>query len=207
MPYVIDLIEKTEFDTIYHQHLCYFSVTALDKLFRKRGLYLNDLRHLAIHGGSLRIYVEKNENVKASVTQYLQSEKEKGADLLDYYCDFANQVREIKAGLLNILTDLKSKDAHIAAYGAAAKACTLMNFCHIDNQFIDYIVDLNKYKQGRFFSGNHLSIRSPEALIEDFPEYTLLLVWNFSDEILKQQAEYREKGGKFILPIPEPKII
>ncbi|AZO01432.1 class I SAM-dependent methyltransferase [Mesorhizobium sp. M9A.F.Ca.ET.002.03.1.2] len=206
-PYVEPMIDHCEFDTIYHEHLCYFSVTALDKLFRRHGLYLNEIKHLSIHGGSIRLYVERQERVGESVTSQIAHERARGIDSIDYYLDFSVTVDKLKVELSALLHRLKATGASIAAYGAAAKGATLINTVGIGRDLIDFVVDRNTHKQGKYMPGQKIPIRSTEALLEAQPDYVLVLAWNFLDEIMAQQTEYRARGGKFIVPVPTPRIV
>ena len=206
-PYLLDLIDHCEFDTIYHEHLCYYSVTALTALFSRHGLSLNRVERYPIHGGSLRLYVEKREAVEESVKERLAEERERKVDSLEFYDGFAARVEGIKTQLSTILADIKGQGKSIAGYGAAAKGAVMLNYVRIGKDQLDFVADRNVHKQGRFMPGVHIPIVDPEVILERMPDYILLLTWNFKDEILRQQKEYRDRGGKFIIPIPSPEVV
>ena len=206
-PYVRDLIDHCEFDTIYHEHLCYFSVTAVDHLLRRHGLFLNDCWRLPIHGGSLRLFIEKKDAPLASVTGLLAEEKELGLDRIDYYREFRHRVETLKTDLLEMLGGLKANGKRIAAYGAAAKGSTMINYVGIGNDVLDFVADKNVHKQGRFMPGQKIPIVAAEKIKDEQPDYVLLLPWNLETEILAQEQAFRDAGGKFIIPVPTPHIV
>ena len=206
-PYLADLVDHCEFDTIYHQHLCYFSVTSLDSLFRQHGMVLVDVERTAIHGGSLRLFVEHAGTPSSRLLDVLAQEHRTGLDRYDYFRNFADRIEEVRDDLVALLADLKRNGKRIAGYGAAAKATTLLAFCGIGTDTLDYVVDLSTYKEGRFMPGNHLPIFATGHLLEDCPDYVLILAWNFAPEIIRQQEKYERAGGHFIVPVPHPSIL
>jgi SAM-dependent methyltransferase len=207
VPYIRDLIEKVEFDTIYHQHLCYFSLTAIVNLLNPAGLYVNEVTRLSSHGGSLRIYAGTVDAQSAAVTALLIEEREAGLNRLSYFANFAGRVQSVRDSLIAKLNKVKKQGCSIAGYGAAGKACTLLNYCGIDGSILDFIVDRNRHKHGLHMPGVHIPIFDTDELLKEQPDYVLLLCWNLADEILKQEREYRGRGGKFIIPLPNVKVL
>lgn len=206
-PHVKELIDHGEFDTIYHEHLCYFSVTALARLFQRHGLSLNRVEPLRIHGGSLRLFVGKREQADRSVAEHLDAEHRAGVDRLDYYTGFAARVGRIRGALVALLARLQRDGARIAGYGAAAKGTILLNFAGLGRGMLEFVADRNVHKQGRYIPGVRLPIVSPDRILEAQPDYLLILPWNFKEEIMEQQAEFRRRGGRFIVPVPEPVVV
>ena len=206
--YVKDLIDHCEFDTIYHEHFSYFSCTAVDALARRHGLFLNAVEHFpALQGGTLRWHLGHQEDVQPSARSFLDAERTHGITGPNYYRQFGTRVERIRTELRELLEGLRKDGASIAGYGAAAKGSTLLNFTGVDGALIDYVVDRNVHKHGRFMPGVHLPIAPPEKLLEDQPDYVLLVAWNYRDEVMAQQAEYLRRGGRFIVPVPSPEIL
>lgn len=206
-PHVREMVRRLEFDTIYHEHLCYYSLSALKPLFERHGLRLVDARRVEIHGGSIQLRVAHSGGPSPELCELLAEEEREGVDRLEYFASFAKRVEELRATLLELLAKLRRGGRSIAAYGASAKGSTLLNYCGLGPDTIDFVVDRSTVKQGLFTPGTHLPILSPEVLLERRPDLALLLTWNFKDEILAQQEAYRQAGGRFILPIPWPEVV
>ncbi|MBX3013812.1 MAG: methyltransferase domain-containing protein [Caldilineaceae bacterium] len=206
-PHLSRLVEGNQFDTIYHEHFSYFSFFTVEKIFAAHGLTLFDVEELPTHGGSIRIYGRHTEDSSKPVGERVRAmhatEEAEGVTGLAYYSAFAEQVKETKRKLLNFLIEARADGKQVAGYGAPGKGNTLLNYCGVRTDFLDYTVDRNPYKQGKFLPGTHIPIFTPEKIQETKPEYVLILPWNFKEEIMTQMAYIRTWGGKFVVPIPE----
>ncbi len=208
-PHALDFMEKTEFDTVYHEHVFYLSLSALLPLFKRHGLEIHHVERLAIHGGSLRLFAGHlaAHPINTSVVSLLALEREAGLASTAHYDNLAGRVLQLKTSLNKLVGDLKAQGKSIAAYGASAKGSTLLNYFGLDHRTLDFVADRSTYKQGRYTPGTHIPIVLPAELPARQPDYTLLLTWNFAGEILEQQKDYRAAGGKFIIPIPEVAVV
>jgi hypothetical protein len=208
VPYLVDLLDRVEYDTVYHEHLSYFGLAPIVRLMSDAGLHVFDVKRVAVHGGSLRVYASRDRRPAGVEVERLQAlERGRQLDTLAPYEAFAERVRAQRTALVGLLRRLRGDGKRVAGYGAPAKGNTMLNYCGIDTTLLDYTVDKNPLKQGMFTPGTRLPVRSAETLLTDRPDYVLLLAWNFADEILRQQAAYREAGGRFIHPLPEPRIL
>lgn len=210
VPYLIDMFENLEYDTIYHEHLCYFSILALMQIYARSGLSIIHVDRITVHGGSLRIFAASNSEVRdhhPEIYHLSENERRQGFTDGNTYLKFGTKVHENKVEVLCLIKNLKGRGKTLAGYGAPAKGNTLLNFCRITKEDIPYIVDMSPYKVGRYTPGSHIPVCPVNMLCEDQPDYTLLLAWNFKDEIMRQQSVYSSRGGHFILPIPKPVII
>jgi SAM-dependent methyltransferase len=210
-PHLLRLMEEDQFDTIYHEHYSYFSFTTVRKVFAAHGLTLFDVEELQTHGGSLRIYARRDDDlakvIEDRVGDLLAREEAAGLGRIEAYSSFGEQVQRVKRGLLQFLIRTKEEGRSVAAYGAPAKGNTLLNYCGIRTDFLDYTVDRSPHKQGRFLPGTRIPIHAPDRLRETRPDYVLILPWNLKEEIVEQMADVRSWGGRFVVAIPEVRVL
>lgn len=210
-PHLMRLIEGNQFDTIYHEHFSYFSFIASERIFAEHGITLFDVEELKTHGGSIRIYgrhvEDKTKPVSERALEMRDRELRAGYNRMEIYSTFAEKVKETKRKMLQILIDLKRQGKRVVGYGAPGKGNTLLNYCGIRNDFLDYTVDRSPYKHGRYTPGTHIEIFPPEKIRQDRPDYLFILPWNLKDEIIRQMSFIKEWGGKFIVPISEAEVI
>jgi hypothetical protein len=210
-PHLSRLMEENQYDTIYHEHFSYFSLLTVEKIFAAHGLVLFDVEEIPTHGGSIRVYLrhlnDASKSVKPSVVHLRQRELAAGLDRMETYANFAEQVIHSKHKLLELLIRLRGQGKRLAGYGAPGKGNTLLNYCGIRKDFLDFTVDRNPYKHGRFLPGTHIPIFPVERIRERRPDYILILPWNLKDEIVSQLGYAREWGAKFIVPIPMARIL
>lgn len=203
------MVEGNEFDTVYHEHIFYFSLTALQPVFARHGLEIFRVERLPIHGGSLRLFASHEGQIQRdqTVDMLLLEEAAKGVNDIEFYHDVSRQAHRLRTSLKRLLEGLKEKGKSVAAYGASAKGSTLLNFVAPAAGTLDFVADRSPHKHGTFTPGLHIPVIAAEGLAERHPDYTLLLTWNFAAEILEQQRAYREAGGKFIIPVPHLKVV
>jgi len=210
-PHLMRLMELNQFDTIYHEHFSYLNFTTVERVFAAHGLTLFDVEEISNHGGSLRIFarhtVDASKPVGARVAELRERETRAGLGKLDTYFAFAEKVWKTKTQLLEFLVDAKRRGKRIVGYGAPGKSVTLLNYCGIRTDFVDYLVDRNPYKQGKYLPGVRIPIHPPEMIRETKPDYLLILPWNISDEVMKYTAYLREWGGQWVVPIPAVKVL
>ena len=210
VPHLLELIRGSEFDTVYHEHVSYFSLAAIQRLFAGAGLTLYDVQQVPVHGGTIRVFARRAA-VAPEPTRALQgllaTEADEGLGELATYQRFATSVERTRSELVSLLADLRLRGHRIAAYGAAAKGNTLLNYCQIGADLLDYAVDKSPLKQGLLTPGAHLKVYPVDKLLQDMPDYLLILAWNFREEIMEQQTEYFRRGGRFIIPVPEPRVL
>ncbi len=209
-PHLMNLIQYNQFDTIYHEHFSYFSLLTVEKVFSSHGLIIFDVEEIPTHGGSLRIYVKHSENnliaISESVQMLLKKEKQFGLENISTYLNFYKKVKVVKKNIKEFFKTAKNEDKKIVCYGAAAKGNTLLNYCDIGINFIDYVVDRNPYKQGLFLPGTHIPIKDPKEVKKTKPDYLLIITWNLKEEIVEQMSYIHDWGGKFVVPIPKMEI-
>jgi len=208
--YLVDKIQKLTFDNIYHEHLTYYTLTTIKRFFEMNDMEVFNVQRVDTHGGSIRVFVQKKNGkheVSNSINNILEEEKKLDVENIKTYEEFAKKVYAVKSKLLGFLDRIKKEGKSIVGYGAPAKATTLLGFCGIGTNYLDYIVEDNPLKHGLYTSGGHIPIVNPKMLDESKPEYALILAWNFTKEILEKNSKYREQGIKFIIPLPEPRIV
>ena len=209
LPYFVNLLKHLEYDTIYHEHLSYLSVKPLVSFFRQFDMEMFDIEERDIHGGSFRVYVARcnSRAVSPVIAKMIAAEEEQGIYSLDVLDRFASAVMENRRELTWLLQRLKHEGKRLAAVSAPAKGMTLLNFCRLGTEVLDFVTEKSKLKIGRYTPGTHIPVYSDDALLEQMPDYALLLAWNFAEEIMANLKEYGERGGKFIIPIPRPTIV
>jgi hypothetical protein len=207
-PYLADLLAGAEFDTIYHEHVFYLSLTALAGLARRAGLQVFDAQRQAIHGGSLRVFLDAGQRPAApALDALLENEDALGLSGDRAYAEFAAAAGRVREELVSLLGNLRRAGKRLAAYGAPAKGNTLLNYCGLGTETLHFTVDRSPHKQGRLLPGSRLPVRAPEALLAEQPDYALILPWNIAAEIVAQQAEYVRRGGRFLVPVPRPREV